>query len=86
MAALHDAALRGPARISTLGELRQWAVDHDQSDRDQFASIDRKLNFLIGGGITVLLTVLGALAHDDWSRQQDRLQALEHPAAAAAPR
>ncbi len=69
MAALHDAALRGPARISTLGELRQWAVDHDEADKRQFESIDRKLNWLIGGIVAVLLTVVGALGHELWAQR-----------------
>ena len=81
MVALHD-GLRGPARITTLAALRQWAVDHEQSDRDQFASIDRKLNWLIGGIVAVLVTVTGAMAHELWTQ---RGYVPAPPPAAAAP-
>ncbi len=66
MAAFHDAG-SPPAPLLSLAQLRQWAIDHEREDARQFASIDRKLNWLIGGIVAVLLTVSGAMAHELWA-------------------
>ena len=69
MTASHAAAPRGPARGAGLAELRQWAIDHDEADKRQFESIDRKLNWLIGGIVAVLLTVIGGMANELWAQR-----------------
>jgi hypothetical protein len=73
-----------PAQIMTIAQLSQWKVDHERDDTRQFTSIDRKLNWLIGGAFSVAVAIAGALAHEVIASDQarlDRLEASQSPAA-----